>query len=133
GRRLFAVDPERRHLGARFAERFAGQYRHLEATLQAHPERMIAVDQSDLRQAPGQTLRRALDGIGIDTSEALATALDRADAAASRGQRSRHIHDVTEADRPDPALLREMQACYARMRAQAARPAATPSSARKVS
>ena len=133
GRRLFAVDPERRHLGPRFAERFAGQYRHLEAQLQAHPERMVAVDQADLRAAPGQTLRSALRAIGFDPSEALADAFERADAEAARGQQSRHVHDVTEADRPDPALLRDMQDCYQRMCAQAARPAAAPSSARKVS
>lgn len=134
GRRLFAVDPERQHLGARFAERFAGQYRHLEAQLQAHPDRMVAIDQADLRAAPGQTLRSALDRVGVDTSPALASAFDDADAAAASGQQSRHVHDVTEADRPDPQLLHDMQAAFERMRAQAARPDRSPSlSARKVS
>lgn len=134
GRRLFSVDPHRRHLGARFAERFAGQYRHLEKQLQAHPDRMVAIDQADLRTAPGQTLRCALDRIGIDTTAALASAFDSADRAAAAGQHSRHVHDVTESDRPDPALLRDMQAAFERMRAQAARPApSSHRSSRKVS
>lgn len=121
GRRLFAVDPDRRWLGRRFAEIYAGAYRHLDEQLAAHPNRMAAVDMADLRAAPGPTLRAALAQLGLPVSAALAVAFSRADAAA--GGDSRHRHNVDVSDAPPHVVLAAMEDAYSRMLARAARPA----------
>lgn len=120
GRRLFAVDPDRRWLSRRFAEIYAGAYRHLDEQLAAHPDRMVAVDMADLRAAPGPTLKAALAHLDIPVSRPLASAFASADAAA--GGDSRHRHDTGPGDAPPRAMLAAMEAAYSRMRSRAARP-----------
>lgn len=114
GRRLFGTAAPNPDIGRGFAQAFASGYRHLADQLDAHPERMVAVDMDDLNRAPGATLRAALAHLQVPVSAAINAALAGADTDAAT-RTSNHAHHVHAIEAPSLAQLRRMRRDYQRM------------------
>jgi hypothetical protein len=99
----------------RFAQLFAGGYRHLADSHARHRERMAVVAIDDLRARPGATLEAALTHLDIARTPALRTALARAEATAGQAPQPRPA--PTDLPAPPATLLAAMKRDYARLHA----------------